>query len=40
MAPEGSNPDVSLVYIDEDTPLADIHGRVPKPGMATTFQWC
>ena len=32
-APEGANPDVSLYYVDEDTPLVDIHGRVPKPGL-------
>ena len=32
-APEGANPDVSLFYVDEDTPLVDIHGRVPKPGL-------
>jgi hypothetical protein len=32
-APEGANPDLSLYYVDEDTPLVDIHGRVPKPGL-------
>jgi len=31
--PEGSNPEANQLLVDEDTPMIDIHGRVPKPGL-------